>query len=241
MKKFLTMALTVWLTGCVSLSYQEKIELMKLQQKGIDATVSANGWDKPASPALAGFLNLFPGFGNFYLGSGDAAEGAQIGYGIANLLLWPLSVVWGIPQAYSDADTINKRDLVFFYQYTKNKQTKDFFADGTDNDAEFPQWVELYEKEGYIGQTDRKALYFIGYGESILYKPAHDYAIEDAYEKAKASIAGYGDSLKNVKIRGMKLVSEYKHDDKGKVRVWMLYSYPKKQLEKDMLEFQKKE
>lgn len=71
--------------------------------------------------------------------------------------------------------------------------------------------------------------------------PAHDYAIEDAYEKAKSFIAGYGVSLKNVKIRGMKLVSEYKHDDNGKVRVWMLYSYPKKQLEKDMLEFQKKE
>ena len=47
--------------------------------------------------------------------------------------------------------------------------------------------------------------------------------------------------MKNVKIRGMKQVSEYKHDDKGKVRVWMRYSYPKKQLEKDMLEFQKKE
>ncbi len=45
MKKLLTLALTAWLTGCVSLSYQEKIELMKLQQKGIDATVSANGWD----------------------------------------------------------------------------------------------------------------------------------------------------------------------------------------------------
>lgn len=240
MKKFLTMALTVWLTGCVSLSYQEKIELMKLQQKGIDATVSANGWDKPASPALAGFLNLFPGFGNFYLGSGDAAEGTQIGYGIANLLLWPLSVVWGIPQAYSDADTINKRDLVFFYQYTK-KQPDASVAYNADKNIDFPQWVELYEKEGYIGQTDRNALYFIGYGESILYKPAHDYAIEDAYEKAKSFIAGYGVSLKNVKIRGMKLVSEYKHDDKGKVRVWMLYSYPKKQLEKDMLEFQKKE
>lgn len=240
MKKLLTMALTVWLTGCVSLSYQEKIELMKLQQKGIDATVSANGWDKPASPALAGFLNLFPGFGNFYLGSGDAAEGTQIGYGIANLLLWPLSVVWGIPQAYSDADTINKRNLVFFYQYTK-KQPDASVAYNADKNIDFPQWVELYEKEGYIGQTDRKALYFIGYGESILYKPAHDYAIEDAYEKAKSFIAGYGVSLKNVKIRGMKLVSEYKHDDNGKVRVWMLYSYPKKQLEKDMLEFQKKE
>lgn len=240
MKKFLTMALTIWLTGCVSLSYQEKIELMKLQQKGIDATVSANGWDKPASPALAGFLNLFPGFGNFYLGSGDAAEGTQIGYGIANLLLWPLSVVWGIPQAYSDADTINKRNLVFFYQYTK-KQPDASVAYNADKNIDFPQWVELYEKEGYIGQTDRKALYFIGYGESILYKPAHDYAIEDAYEKAKSFIAGYGVSLKNVKIRGMKLVSEYKHDDNGKVRVWMLYSYPKKQLEKDMLEFQKKE
>lgn len=241
MKKLLTLILTVYLTGCVSLSYQEKMELMKLRQKGIDATVSANGWEKPASPALAGFLNLLPGVGNFYLGSGNAAEGSQIGYGVVNLLLWPLSVVWGIPQAYSDADTINKRDLVFFYQYTKNKQTKDFFADGTDNDAEFPQWVELYEKEGYIGQTDRKALYFIGYGESILYKPAHDYAIEDAYEKAKASIAGYGVSLKSVKIRGMKLISEYKHDDNGKVRVWMLYSYPKMQLEKNMLEFQKNE
>lgn len=28
MKKLLTMALTVWLTGCVSLSYQEKLEFV---------------------------------------------------------------------------------------------------------------------------------------------------------------------------------------------------------------------
>ena len=241
MKKLLTLILTVYLTGCVSLSYQEKVELMKLRQKGIDATVSANGWEKPASPALAGFLNLLPGVGNFYLGSGNAAEGSQIGYGVVNLLLWPLSAAWGIPQAYSDAKTINQRDLVFFYQYIKNEKNKPLADTNSDDNRDFPQWVYLYEKEGYIGQTDKKALFFIGYGESILYKTAHDYATTDAYEKAKSFITGYGISLKSVKIRGMKLISEYKHDDNGKVRVWMLYSYPKTQLEKDMLEFQKNE
>ena len=100
--------------------------------------------------------------------------------------------------------------------------------------------VDLYEKEGYIGQTDKKAVYYIGYGESVLYKPAHDYAVEDAYEKAMASITGYGDSSRKIPIHGMRLLSEYKEEAAGKSRVWMLYSYPKIQMEKDMLDFQNK-
>lgn len=240
MKKITSLMLAVLLSGCVSLSHQEKVTLRKLQQKGIEANVSANGWEKPASPFLAGFLNVLPGFGNFYLGTGAAADGIQWAYGLGNLLLWPISVVWGVPQAYIDAKTLNERDLVFFYQYAKEeKKGFNSFDNDSSEEPERPQWVDLYEKEGYIGQTDKKAVYYVGYGESVLYKPAHEYAVTDAYEKATASITGYSNSSKKIPLHGMRLISEYKEDTAGKTKVWVLYSYLKVQIEKDMLEYRK--
>ena len=50
------------------------------------------------SPAIAGVLSILPGGGNFYNG--------QIGIGIVNTLLWPLSIVWGIPTSVSSASNI---------------------------------------------------------------------------------------------------------------------------------------
>ena len=240
MKKITSLMLAVLLSGCVSLSYPEKVTLRKLQQKGIEANVSANGWEKPVSPFLAGFLNILPGFGNFYLGTGAAADNIQWAYGLGNLLLWPLSVVWGVPQAYIDAKTLNERDLVFFYQHVKEaKKSFNSFDNDLSEEPERPQWVDLYEKEGYIGQTDKKAVHYIGYGESVLYKPAHEYAVADAYEKAMASITGYGDSSEKIPLHGMRLISEYKEDAAGKTKVWLLYSYSKVQMEKHMLNYQK--
>lgn len=205
--------------------------MKKLKKSDFDAEISANGWEKPVSPLLADVLNILPGCGNFYLSSEDERQG---NYGILNLLLWPFSVVWGVPQAYVDSKTLNKRDLASFYQHVAEERQD------SQQTVERPQWVALYEKEGYIGQTDKKAIHYIGYGESVYYKLAHDDAVEDAYEKAMASITGYGYSSKRISVRGMRLLSEYKEENAGKFKVWVLYGYPKIQMEKDIRDFQNK-
>jgi len=67
-------------------------------------------------PGMAGALNVLPGFGNFYLGIGTH-ESSQWLYGFLNLLFWPLSVVWGIPEAAIDANTINKKETIYYYKF----------------------------------------------------------------------------------------------------------------------------
>ncbi len=56
---------------------------------------------EPKSPAAAGALNLLPGNGDAYNGEWGAF--------VCNLLLWPLSVVWGIPEAAVTASNLNKQ------------------------------------------------------------------------------------------------------------------------------------
>ena len=34
-----------------------------------------------------------------------------------NLLTWPISVVWGIPEAAVDANRINERELIYYYTF----------------------------------------------------------------------------------------------------------------------------
>jgi len=107
------------LLGCTSLTRHEEMQLQQLKSHGITVDRPVGDYEKPASVAGAGFLNILPGFGNFYLGSGNAAESSHWLYGFLNLLLWPISVVWGIPEAAIDANTINKRELLYYYQYNK--------------------------------------------------------------------------------------------------------------------------
>lgn len=113
MKKSLLVSLLCLISACTTLTGHERLVLRDLKSDGISVENPTGMWEKPASPLLAGVLNLLPGFGNFYLGMGNAADGSQSIYGVVNLLLWPLSPIWGIPQAVIDAKTINERDLVF--------------------------------------------------------------------------------------------------------------------------------
>lgn len=113
MKKSLFVSLLCLISACTTLTGHERLVLRDLKSDGISVENPTGMWEKPASPLLAGVLNLLPGFGNFYLGTGNAADGSQSIYGVVNLLLWPLSPIWGIPQAVIDAKTINERDLVF--------------------------------------------------------------------------------------------------------------------------------
>lgn len=98
-------------SGCVSLSPTERATLGELRSHGISETAV-----QKKDPAVAGVLNVLPGFGNFYLAI-DTQESNQWIFGAINLLLWPVSVIWGIPQAVLDAETINKKETIYYYTY----------------------------------------------------------------------------------------------------------------------------
>lgn len=51
------------------------------------------------SPGGAAALGLLPGGGSFY--------GRSYGYGVVNLLFWPLSILWDPVSGYNAAESIN--------------------------------------------------------------------------------------------------------------------------------------
>ncbi len=107
------LALTLALSGCVSLSRSEKEMLRELKSHGISPTA-----ERVKHPGIAGGLNVLPGFGNFYLAAGTDA-GEQWVYGFLNLLFWPISVVWAIPEAAIDADIMNKKETIYYYKFDR--------------------------------------------------------------------------------------------------------------------------
>lgn len=118
MKKFILLTIcAVVFTSCTTLSRQESNQLRELQAQGVTVDRPVGNYEKPASGVVAGALNLLPGFGNFYLGTGNAAESSHVLYGVLNLLTWPLSILWAVPEAVIDADNINKREMLYYYSY----------------------------------------------------------------------------------------------------------------------------
>lgn len=101
--------------GCATLSSNDKAKIEEVKSCGLSVP-----HDELKSPGAAGFLNILPGFGNFYLASGTD-EGSQWAIGFVNLLTWPISIVWGIPEAAIDADIINKKNSVYYYSYREGK------------------------------------------------------------------------------------------------------------------------
>lgn len=75
-------------------------------------------------PALAGALNILPGFGNFYLAVGTEEQEHWL-YGFLNLLTWPLSIVWAVPEAAIDASAINERETIYYYTFGPGKDQVD--------------------------------------------------------------------------------------------------------------------
>jgi hypothetical protein len=69
-----------------------------------------------ADSTTAALLNVLPGIGNMYLG-GVTEEKWQWALGAVNLLLWPISIVWGVPQAAIDAETINEKYSAQYYMF----------------------------------------------------------------------------------------------------------------------------
>jgi hypothetical protein len=116
MKHFLKLnalfVLVAMLSGCMSLTQSEKNALYELKSYGV-STCDV----KVKDPAVAAWLNLLPGVGHFYLASGSN-ENELWGMAFFNLFTYPLSWFWGIPGAYSDAEVLNKKERVRFYEYT---------------------------------------------------------------------------------------------------------------------------
>ena len=104
--------LVVMLSGCMSLTQSEKNAVYELKAYGVK-TCNV----KVKDPAVAAWLNLLPGVGHFYLASGSE-ENQLWGMAFFNLFTYPLSWFWGIPGAYSDAEVLNKKEQVRFYQYS---------------------------------------------------------------------------------------------------------------------------
>ncbi|MCE5230902.1 hypothetical protein LLG95_15095 [bacterium] len=105
-------------SGCISLSRTEKTTLRELKTYGIAETDV-----KAKNPGAAGALNILPGFGNFYLAIGTD-ESEQWIVGFMNLLFWPISIVWGIPEAAIDANTLNSRETVYYYTFDREGRTE---------------------------------------------------------------------------------------------------------------------
>jgi hypothetical protein len=68
------------------------------------------------TPLTAGLLNLLPGIGDAYNG--------QWGAFVANFLTWPLSIVWGIPEAATTATNQNHKETVYFYTLGPGKERR---------------------------------------------------------------------------------------------------------------------
>ena len=107
------------MAGCTSLSRHEQNQLRQLEAQGVTVDTPVGSYEAPANPGAAAILNILPGVGNFYLGSGRSAQSEHILYGVMNLLFWPLSIVWGLPEAAIDANNINKREMLYYYTYDK--------------------------------------------------------------------------------------------------------------------------
>ena len=115
MRSLLLVSLAL-IAGCTTMSRSDRERYQELKSYGVRSD------DRQIkNPVAAGALNLLPGFGNFYLAAGTE-ESDQWLFGALNLFTWPVSVVWGIPEAAIDAGTINKKEMVYYYTFTPNGQ-----------------------------------------------------------------------------------------------------------------------
>ncbi|WP_285349189.1 hypothetical protein [Pseudomonas sp. ME-P-057] len=85
-------ALLALTAGCASgLNSVQESELAAYRANHLDI--------QEKSPGLAAGLGLLPGGGSFY--------GRAYGWGVVNLLLWPVSILWDPVSGYDAAESIN--------------------------------------------------------------------------------------------------------------------------------------
>ncbi|SDK47477.1 hypothetical protein SAMN05216189_103936 [Pseudomonas delhiensis] len=79
-------------SGCATgLNSHQKVEYTRYEAKGLLV--------EEKNPGTGAALGLLPGGGSFY--------GREYGFGVINLLLWPLSILWDPVSGYDAAKSIN--------------------------------------------------------------------------------------------------------------------------------------
>lgn len=114
--------------SCSSLNRSQEVELKEWQAKNLEVDEK--------NPTTAAILNVLPGIGDFYNGNP--------GYGVANLLTWPLSILWAPVGGASGAREVNyymtKANVDQFEN--KKKQIK--------NDIELAMYTNKISKDDYL-------------------------------------------------------------------------------------------
>ncbi len=101
-RSLLAVLLVAFCSGCATgLNSAQKTELDHYEARGLAVTEK--------SPGLGAALGLLPGGGSFY--------GREYGFGVVNLLTWPISILWDPVSGYDAARSIN-------YQATKARVDK---------------------------------------------------------------------------------------------------------------------
>jgi len=108
----IVLAIIFLLVGCVGMTPAQKAVYLDMIAAGEPTCTYPN-------TVIAGVLSILPGGGQFYNG--------QVGLGIVNALFWPLSYLWSIPSAISDAGTIRKIRSVECYEARKRQEK---YSDG---------------------------------------------------------------------------------------------------------------
>lgn len=104
----------LWCVGCLSLSPEERRRLSELDELGYSLDMPPAGFSVPMDEMTVAGLNLLPGIGNDYLACKGAGESQWV-LGLGNLLLWPVSPLWAVPEGYFDARTLNRRALASYW------------------------------------------------------------------------------------------------------------------------------
>lgn len=113
----LIVGLSIVLAGCASMSSYEKNAYRDIVDIGARCETIAD-------PAAAAILNVLPGFGDVYLAVGNGANSSSWGAFVLDLLFWPISVVWAVPQAVITSEEINKKECIGYYAHTEEGRIK---------------------------------------------------------------------------------------------------------------------
>lgn len=107
LKKCMALLVVLSITGCAGgLNSMQKREYVAFENEGVLV--------EEKNPTVGTLLGILPGFGSFYVG--------EIGYGVANLLLWPASILWDPISGHNGSMSINY-DLTR-HQIKKQKQAE---------------------------------------------------------------------------------------------------------------------
>lgn len=104
----LCVVLSSVVTGCATVSSSQKMDIAEWKAEGV--------YVEEKNPNLAAGLNCVLGAGDFYNGN--------VGYGIANLLTWPLSILWAPVGGYDGALAKNWEETQINLKRTVKKESK---------------------------------------------------------------------------------------------------------------------